>query len=91
MVEALIRGQLIAFSRQISEYLNFIQDEYKDPDDEAEEEKKAKAKSRGKKGMKGEKELTPVRKILTVEEGHDTPLTGIGIYLLRTSTKRTLG
>ena len=69
----------------------FTQDEYKDPDEEAEKEEKAKAKSRSKKGIKGDKDLTPIKKILTVEEGHDTPLTGIGIYLLRTSTKRTLG
>jgi hypothetical protein len=67
------------------------QDEYKDPDEEAEKEERSRAKSRGKKGLKGDKEIVPVRKILTVEEGHDTPLTGIGIYLLRTSTKRTLG
>ena len=71
-------------------YLIF-QDEYKDPEEEAEREEKARSKSRGKKGIKGEKELTPLRKVLTVEEGNDTPLTGIGIYLLRTSTKRTLG
>ena len=68
-----------------------FQDEYKDPDEEADKEEKSRSKSRGKKGLKGDKEITPVRKILTVEEGHDTPLTGIGIYLLRTSTKRTLG
>ena len=68
-----------------------LKDEYKDPEEEAEREEKARSKSRGKKGIKGEKELTPLRKVLTVEEGHDTPLTGIGIYLLRTSTKRTLG
>ena len=72
-------------------FIIIFQDEYKDPEEEAEKEEKARSKSRGKKGPKGEKEYTPVKKVLTVEEGHDTPLTGIGIYLLRTSTKRTLG
>ena len=71
--------------------LHYDQDEYKDPDEEAEKEERAKSKSRSKKGIKGDKDLTPIKKVLTVEEGHDTPLTGIGIYLLRTSTKRTLG
>ena len=71
--------------------LLYLQDEYKDPEEEAEKEERAKSKSRGKKGIKGDKEVMPVKKVLTVEEGHDTPLTGIGIYLLRTSTKRTLG
>ena len=32
-----------------------------------------------------------VRRVLTVEDGLENPLTGVAIYLLRTSTKRTLG
>jgi DNA polymerase II large subunit len=28
---------------------------------------------------------------LTIQDGTDLPLTGVGIYFLRTSTKRTLG
>jgi len=35
--------------------------------------------------------VLPVKKVLTVEDGLETPLTGVAIFLLRTSTKRTLG
>jgi hypothetical protein len=31
------------------------------------------------------------RKVLTVQDGTEAPLDGIGIYFIRTSTKRTLG
>ena len=42
-------------------------------------------------GGKADAPAAAAKKILTVEDGTETPLTGVAIYLLRTSTKRTLG
>ena len=41
--------------------------------------------------MKLDHSVIPVKRVLTVEDGLENPLTGVAIYLLRTSTKRTLG
>jgi hypothetical protein len=41
--------------------------------------------------MKIDHSVIPVKKVLTVEDGLESQLTGVAIYLLRTSTKRTLG
>jgi hypothetical protein len=43
------------------------------------------------KDMKLDHSVIPVKKVLTVEDGLENQLTGVAIYLLRTSTKRTLG
>ena len=51
---------------------------------------KAEKKSK-RRGDKSNEKAVAAKKILTVEDGTDTPLTGVAIYLLRTSTKRTLG
>ncbi len=34
---------------------------------------------------------TVTKKVLTVQDGTEEGLTGVGIYFIRTSTKRTLG
>ena len=47
--------------------------------------------SRHTKDMKLDHSVIPVKRVLTVEDGLENPLTGVAIYLLRTSTKRTLG
>ena len=47
--------------------------------------------SRHAKDVKIDHSVIPVTKVLTVEDGLENPLTGVAIYLLRTSTKRTLG
>jgi hypothetical protein len=41
--------------------------------------------------LKIDHSVIPVKKVLTVEDGLENQLTGVAIYLLRTSTKRTLG
>ena len=52
------------------------------------EKMRSKSKRRGEKA----KEVpATLKKVLTVEDGTETPLTGVAIFLLRTSTKRTLG
>ena len=53
-------------------------------------DKKKKSKRKTGKDAKESKEV-PTKKILVVEDGTNLPLTGIGIYFIRTSTKRTLG
>ena len=58
-------------------------------DETADKKKKSKRKT-GKDAAKESKEV-PTKKILVVEDGTNLPLTGIGIYFIRTSTKRTLG
>lgn len=52
---------------------------------------KYKSKSKRRGGEKIKEIPQTVKKVLTVEDGTDAPLTGVAIYLLRTSTKRTLG
>ena len=61
--------------------------------DERQKESEAdKSKSKSKRrGEKSKEAPQSVKKVLTVEDGTDTPLTGVAIFLLRTSTKRTLG
>ena len=57
---------------------------------------KSRTKRRGEKAREAPEQKTApqkksARKVLTVEDGTDAPLTGVAIFLLRTSTKRTLG
>lgn len=49
-----------------------------------------KSKDQRERDLK-EQQQTVTRKVLTVQDGKENPLTGIGIYFIRTSTKRTLG
>lgn len=62
----------------------------------------SKAKKSGRKGGKErdlgsaashnkDKEQTVTKRVLTVQDGNESALTGVGIFFLRTSTKRTLG
>lgn len=67
-------------------YVFFSQDE-RQKESEA-DKSKSKTKRRGEKSKEAPQS---VKKVLTVEDGTDTPLTGVAIFLLRTSTKRTLG
>ena len=55
-----------------------------------EKSKTKKGQRKGNTSMK-EKEQTVCKKVLTVQDGTELPLTGIGIYFIRTSSKRTLG
>ena len=71
--------------KQTSNKIIFFQDERQKEDDV-----KSKSKSK-RRGEKTKDTLQSCRKVLTVEDGTDTPLTGVAIFLLRTSTKRTLG
>ena len=50
-----------------------------------------KEKRQRRRGDKSKETNVASKKVLSVEDGTDTPLTGVAIYLLRTSTKRTLG
>ena len=60
--------------------------------DERQKEDVDKSKSKSKRrGEKSKEVPQSVKKVLTVEDGTDAPLTGVAIFLLRTSTKRTLG
>ena len=55
-----------------------------------EEYEKMRSKSK-RRGEKAKEVPATLKKVLTVEDGTETPLTGVAIFLLRTSTKRTLG
>ena len=63
---------------------------YYQDDKPKEDPKESKARHK-RRGDKAKEDKVAVKKVLTVEDGTDTPLTGVAIYLLRTSTKRTLG
>lgn len=55
------------------------------------ERSKLKKSQRKSKEPKEVKEQVVTKKALTVQDGNESELTGIAIYFLRTSTKRTLG
>ena len=59
-------------------------------DDKPKEDPKTEKRHK-RRGEKSKEPAVAAKKVLTVEDGTDTPLTGVAIYLLRTSTKRTLG
>ena len=59
-------------------------------DDKPKEDPKNEKRLR-RRGDKPKEPAVAAKKVLSVEDGTDAPLTGVAIYLLRTSTKRTLG